>query len=83
MSLDLFGEVETSTAPARPDRAHAWLPGTGPAGETCGSCGHCQGWEGGARVYYKCSLMPRTSGAATDVRLRDAACKRWISEVRP
>lgn len=58
---------------------HAWPPGTGPAGETCGSCRHRIRKETGNRTYQKCGLMERqwTRGPGTDIRAKDAACKFW------
>lgn len=54
---------------------YAWLPGTGPAGETCGSCDHRVVNSG---KYSKCGLNRlRTHGAATDIVRRSPACKFW------
>lgn len=59
-------------------RGYAAAPGTGPAGETCGSCQHhverCY-----AKIYHKCELMRDywTGGGATDIRVRSPACSRW------
>jgi hypothetical protein len=57
---------------------HAAAPGTGPAGETCGSCKYLAA-NRLARTYYKCDLMRVrwTGGYGTDVRVRDAACAKW------
>jgi hypothetical protein len=57
---------------------HAAVPGTGPAGETCGGCEHLFR-NRQARVYLKCALMRAywTGGYGTDVRAGDAACRRW------
>lgn len=57
---------------------HAAPPGTGPAGETCGSCKHLACNAMGNR-YYKCGLMRAhwTGGIGTDVRKKDAACAKW------
>lgn len=59
-------------------RGHAYFPGTGPAGETCGSCKHLYR-NRLAKTYLKCSLNKAkwTGGGASDVRARDAACKMW------
>ena len=59
-------------------RGHAAPIGTGPTGESCGTCARL--WRGaGAQAYLKCALMREiwTRGGATDVRARDAACRRW------
>ena len=60
---------------------HAAIPGSGPAGETCGSCSHavCKVL---AKRYWKCGLAKArwTGGGGTDVRLRDPACEKWSGE---
>ena len=60
---------------------HAWAPGTGPEGETCGSCKHLVR-KHMAKTYLKCGLMRGqwTGGGGTDVRARDPACKKWEAE---
>lgn len=57
---------------------HAAPPGTGPTGETCGSCRHLFR-NRLAKTYLKCNLRRSTwtGGAATDVRARDPSCKCW------
>ena len=63
-------------------RGHAGRPGTGPAGEKCGTCKHkvCKG--GVAGRYLKCNLMRAqwTGGKGTDIFARDAACDKWESK---
>ena len=65
-------------------RGHAWTPGSGPAGETCGSCAHVErrSW---AKTYLKCGLAKArwTNGRASDVRARDPACRHWESKDGP
>jgi hypothetical protein len=57
---------------------HAAVPGSGPAGETCGSCENLVRKQM-ASTYLKCGLMEAywTGGYGTDVRAKDAACRRW------
>lgn len=78
--IDLFGTAPEVRAKPKGTQAkgYAWTPGTGPAGETCGSCASL------ARVrlastYHKCALARErwTGGKATDVLVRSPACKRW------
>lgn len=59
-------------------RGYAALPGTGPAGEACGSCLHLVRRQM-AKTYLKCGLMRRgwTLGPASDVRAKTPACSRW------
>ena len=57
---------------------HAWPPGTGPEGETCGSCKHLYR-KLMSKTYLKCDLMQAvwTGGGGTDVQAKDPACKKW------
>lgn len=58
-------------------RGYAALPGTGPDGETCGTCKH-HVIRRYAKNYHKCELMSTcwTGGGATDIRVRSPACSR-------
>ena len=90
--LDLFGEVPQGAQPGvrgvgpkggkhyTVPRGYVMPPGSGPAGETCGSCKHMAG-RGGR--YRKCRLAESkwTHGPATDVLARSPACSKW--EVQP
>jgi ribosomal protein L37E len=64
-------------------RGHAAFPGTGPAGETCGSCGAyiSQRAYGGGKTFPKCALARDrwTRGSASDVRKQDPACAKWTT----
>lgn len=53
-------------------------PGTGPEGETCGTCGHhvVHIWS---KRYHKCALVKPTRGPGTDIRVRSPACAKWIA----
>ena len=57
---------------------YAARTGTGPAGETCGSCAHLYR-NRMAKTYLKCGLMRAhwTGGRATDVLARAPACREW------
>lgn len=59
-------------------RGYYYHPGTGPEGETCGSCKNCVGRGG---HYLKCELNRArwTHGRATDILARAGACKYWES----
>lgn len=58
---------------------YAAQPGTGPEGETCGTCAHCRKKTGHAKVFYKCALMLSawTHGRDSDVLLKSPACKQF------
>lgn len=60
-------------------RGHAARPGTGPAGETCGSCEAYTRVEAGAGTYRKCLLAKPnwTCGPGSDIRKKDPACSFW------
>jgi len=59
-------------------KGYAAIPGTGPAGETCGSCSH-HVTKRYAKNYHKCELMSAywTGGTATDIRVKSPACREW------
>ena len=59
-------------------KGYAAMPGTGPEGETCGSCDHLVR-KRLARVYRKCGLMEHhwTGGKGTDVLTNAPACRNW------
>lgn len=73
--------AKPSKAKRRPTvrRGYAWTPGTGPAGETCGTCCHRALRKG---KYYKCDLVAVnwTGGYGTDILLRSLACRFWEPE---
>lgn len=86
METDLFGEVpEPHVYPkCGPQGGKHYIkqagyvaqPGTGPTGETCGTCEHMAG-RGGR--YRKCQLNRArwTHGPKTDVLARSPACSKW------
>jgi hypothetical protein len=89
---DMFGNELTETE-ARDllkrktpiPRGHYFTPGTGPAGETCGTCKHrvLRGnSEGRGRGHQKCGLNRAnwTHGPRSDIRAKDPACKFWERE---
>jgi len=71
----LFGDIPEPIK----GRGHAALPGTGPEGETCGTCHHYESVEYHDKRYRKCFLMRQywTHGPGTDIRAKDPACKEW------
>lgn len=85
--IDLWGNtvvLEVSEAKGRkptPRKGYASIPGTGPQGETCGTCEHRTGTNT-SKVYYKCALMRAhwTGGQGTDILVRSPACRHWEKE---
>jgi len=57
---------------------YAAPPGSGPAGETCGSCRNHTVVRY-AKTYHKCELTRQgwTGGRATDILVRSPACSQW------
>lgn len=78
---DLWGNEISESDPNPRSSPHAGIPGTGPDGETCGTCDHHTWRRHGRRRYYKCG-HPRarkaTAGPGTDIRLKDLACSYWM-----
>jgi len=58
--------------------AHGYAapPGSGPPGDTCGSCGNCRVRKIKGHNVYKCALREKdwTHDRATDVLVRSPAC---------
>lgn len=61
---------------------YAARPGSGPDGETCGSCEYLQTVKL-AGTYHKCVLMAKfhTGSRRTDVLTSAPACERWRKSV--
>lgn len=91
-AYDLFGEVPAGATPEVRGRGpkggkhytapagYIRPPGTGPAGETCGSCTHMCSAPSGR--YRKCLLAKSiwTNGPRTDIRARSPACSLWSGD---
>lgn len=62
-------------------RGYCQPPGTGPAGETCGTCAHHVVKRMGKR-YHKCELAQGkwTGGRASDILVKAPACRSWEAE---
>lgn len=58
---------------------YAYVPGTGPAGETCKTCAHLAHVRSGKKVFLKCLLRKHgwTCGPGTDILAKSPACKFW------
>ncbi len=84
MSVDLFG-VDIPDVPVPTKGGYAKQPGSGPKGETCGTCEHYTRVHRGAGVYRKCGLMEPswTRGGGTDIKMKSPACSRWEPVAEP
>ncbi len=76
---NLFGETQTDPVLLKLDRRRPDIRGTGPEGETCGTCKYLIRIEYHNRAYRKCEKMKGhwTHGPGTDVRAKDEACRWW------
>lgn len=92
---DLFGQEVPVPVQTRPGglmkrtkttipNGYAAPPGTGPSGQTCGSCAHLIYRERAGR-YLKCELRRPTwtGGRGTDVLARAPACRHWAPQLEP
>lgn len=80
VQLDLFSPVAARIARKKKGQpnGYAAAPGSGPAGESCGSCGHVyRRASGSGKVFRKCDLVRETSGPGSDIVLKSPACARW------
>jgi hypothetical protein len=76
---DLFGNPDGGPRKkGTPPKGYAAPPGTGPSGETCGSCAYIR-HSGNAGRYKKCELQRFrwTHGPGSDIRSGSPACSRW------
>src|SRR5262249_34487943 len=60
-------------------RGYVAPPGTGPAGETCGTCQHADRSKRSSKSWIKCILNRAkwTGGRATDILAGSQACSKW------
>lgn len=79
MAAPLTKARKSKRNPTKP-RGYFYHPGSGPAGETCGSCQHIFR-NRLAKTYLKCSLNSAkwTGGPGSDIRARSPACKYWAT----
>lgn len=77
---DLFGnDVEVVSVPksGRRYKTMQELHGT-IEGVRCGKCKHCVGYKWNKKIYYKCEIWIVSSSEATDIRLKNTACKKFV-----
>jgi hypothetical protein len=73
--LEELMPLHVQRAPA-PWRGHVAAPGSGPAGEKCGTCDHIRRLTL-SKTFFKCRLSKWTASVKTDVKFRDQACSKW------
>lgn len=72
--------VLPDSAKTTAQRGHFARPGTGPEGETCGTCRHYTVKSGDtSKPYRKCgkALAKWTRGPGSDIRKKDPSCHGW------
>lgn len=73
--------LDTKGRPRKPTPAKGYAdkPGSGPEGETCGSCQHAERVEYHRKTYRKCGMARNkwTHGTGSDIRLKSPACSLW------
>jgi hypothetical protein len=81
--LDLFGQevILTKACSSRgtPRGGYAARPGTGPAGERCGTCIYDTRIKYHGKYYHKCELCRDnwTHGTGSDIKQKTPACVAW------
>lgn len=84
--IDLFGApILDLTAAERHGcvpKGYPRRPGSGPAGQTCGTCVYAIDIDYHGRCYYKCAIIKHrwTHGPGTDIKLKSPACELWQPE---
>jgi hypothetical protein len=73
------GRTVTVDAKYKGVAGYAGYPGSGPQGETCGSCNYFLTLHYHGKTYFKCDATEWTHGAATDIRKRSPACSYWAA----
>lgn len=76
-------KIRRNARPRIVPAGHADTPGSGPAGETCGSCTYMRDYSF-KKTYHKCGARPGDvwkGGRATDIRPLDAACSKWAATI--
>jgi hypothetical protein len=57
------------------------IHGRGPSGKQCGDCAHLIRNHHRSAVHFKCECYKLTHGAATDIKLKWPACKKFEQQV--
>jgi hypothetical protein len=76
---NMFGQIEEMKETEKPSRKFKTMQEMYGCteGETCRTCGNLlkHQWD---KTYYKCSLWHVSNCSATDIRLKDKACGKWV-----
>jgi hypothetical protein len=74
------GEVVTTARRGKhyiEPRGYAYHPGTGPQGETCGSCRFDERYRRWHKCGHEAARHKQTGGRGSDILVSAAACKYW------
>lgn len=82
--IDLFGVEREPFVPKRGARKRKTMQETYGTldGFTCRQCEHCICSRWNRKNYYKCELWHISYCSATDIRLKDTACRKYTSKER-
>lgn len=66
-------------------KGHYLRPGSGPEGQTCGTCRHYVSVSYHCKTYPKCRRTEAiwTHGSGSDIRKKDPACAGWETDAKP
>ena len=78
---DLFGAPSRAPRKTTQPRGYYQRPGSGPAGETCGTCAHVCRNDGFAKC--RRARAAWTYSRRTDILLRSPACSGWEAPHAP
>lgn len=76
---ELFDLAEVGERKPLPKGGYPARPGSGPPGETCGTCRHYCRVKWHDKTYRKCGAAKEswTHGTGSDILARAAACVHW------
>lgn len=77
---DIFGGcTEPKEPPKKTNKFKTMQEQYGTLAElTCKECYHHERYDYHNKYYHKCKLWKQSHGAATDIRCKDIACKKFI-----
>lgn len=67
----------TERQPVKRSKAHPCPIGSGAPGKTCRDCNKLVTIYRGGKKVFKCNLVQWTLSSETDIKLKDAACRRF------
>ena len=84
LNYDIFGNISKPPEPPskgrKPYQTMQELHGI-KKGYTCETCVHCTCYPYHGRNYYKCDLWIVSNSEATDIRVKNDACKKYEGDI--